>query len=252
VRHVLPIFEVVPTANGPTKDAYRFGDKVHESLPADLTIAVDVRHLADPTNSVRRPMRDLADDLAAWLIPMLPVLRLDDSPARIADVRYAADLHGGHAVLRLGGDAQDPDDAEAEDALDRLLDEAGLTIEQCHLVLDLFEVRSERDLTRVEPVVCKCVSSAQRYPWRSVTVAAGAMPQSISHVPANTPTPVRRWDLQLWRRVPDLGVQYADCGIAHPGMAAASCGPCPACATAGRGVVDLPPVAGQDRQARDV
>jgi hypothetical protein len=120
-------------------------------------------------------------------------------------------------------------------------------------VLDLFEMRSERDLTRVEPVVRKCVSSAQRYPWRSVTVAAGAMPQSISHVPANTPTPVRRWDLQLWRRVPDLGVQYADCGIAHSGMAAASWRPMPSLRyTAGRGVVDLPPVAGQDRQARDV
>jgi hypothetical protein len=105
VRHVLPIFEVVPTANGPTKDAYRFGDKVHESLPADLTIAVDVRHLADPTNSVRRPMRDLADDLAAWLIPMLPVLRLDDSPARIADVRYAADLQ---AATRFSGWAATP------------------------------------------------------------------------------------------------------------------------------------------------
>ncbi len=227
VPHVLPIFEVVPTANGPTKDAYRFGDKVHESLPADLAVGVDVRQLPDPADGVRRPMRDIADDLAAWLIPMLPVLHLDDGPQRMADAGYAADLHGGQAVLRLGSDTHDPDDTEAEEQLDRLRDQAGLTIEQCDLVLDVFEVRSERDLSRVEPVVRKCVSWAQRYPWRSVTVAAGAMPASISHLPVNTPTPLRRWDLQLWQRARDLDVRYADYGIAHPGMAAASWRPMP-------------------------
>ncbi|MFY1692983.1 beta family protein [Plantactinospora sp. WMMB782] len=227
VRHVLPILEVVPTANGPTKNAYRFGKQVCESVPADLTIAVDVRHLADPTEGVRRPMRDIADDLAAWGIPMLPVLHLYDTAARLADVRHAADLHSGHAVLRLGSDTRDPDDEEAEEALDRLRNQIGLTIEHCHLVLDVFEVRSERDLTRVEPVVRKCVSWAQRYPWRSITVAAGAMPQSISLLPVHTPTPLRRWDLQLWQRVQDLGVQYADYGITHPGTAGAAWRPMP-------------------------
>jgi hypothetical protein len=227
VRQVLPIFEVVPATNDPIKDAYRFGKKVRESLPADLTIAVDVRYLEETTDGVRRPMRDIADDLAAWLIPMRPVLHLYDSPARLADVRYAAGLHDGHAILRLGDDTRDPDHAEAEEVLDYLRDQAGLMIEQCHLLLDVFEVRSERDLTRVEPIVRKCVSWAQRYPWRSVTVAAGAMPQSVSHLPVNTATPVRRWDLHLWQRVADLGVQYADYGIAHPGMAGASWRPKP-------------------------
>jgi Beta protein len=226
-RHVLPIFDVVPTADGPINDAYRFATKARESLPADMTIGVDVRHLADPTNGIRRPMRDIADDLGDWLIPMLPVLHPFDSPARLADARYAADLHGSHTILRLGDDTHDPDDVEAEEALDRLRYQAGLTIEQCHLVIDVFEVRSERDLTWVEPVVRKCVSWAQRYPWSSVTVAAGAMPQSISHLPVNTPTPVRRWDLHLWQRVADLGVQYADYGIAHPGLAGSGWRPMP-------------------------
>src|SRR6266516_1833810 len=104
VPHVLPIFEVVPTDDGPIKDAYRFGDKVHESLPADLVVAVDVRHLPDPADGIRRPMRDIADDLGAWVIPMVPVLHLHDSPERMADAGYAAAMHGGHAVLRLGSD----------------------------------------------------------------------------------------------------------------------------------------------------
>jgi hypothetical protein len=196
-------------------------------LPAGLTVAVDVRHLADLTDGVRRPVRDIADDLAGCLIPMMPILHLDDSPELAADVRYAADLHGGRGVLRLGSDTQDPDEAEAEEALDRLRDQGGLTIERWHLLLDVFEVRSERDLTRFEPVVRKCVSWARRYPWSSITVAAGAMPESVSHLPVNRPAPMQRWDLQLWRRVADLGVQYADYGVAHPCIGGAGWRPMP-------------------------
>ncbi|MEU7752531.1 beta family protein [Micromonospora sp. NPDC049171] len=227
VWHMLPIFEVVPSGNGSIRDAYRFTNQVRESAPADLTIAVDVRHLTDPTGGARRPLRDIAEDLAAWGIPMLPVLHLYDTAARLADVRHAADLHNGQMILRLGSDTRDPDDGEAEEALERLRNEIGLNIEHCHVVLDVFEVRSERDLTRVEPVVRKCVSCAQRYPWRSVTVAAGAMPQSISQLPVYTPTALRRWDLRLWQRVQDLGIQYADYSIAHPGMGGATWRPMP-------------------------
>ncbi|GAB3980996.1 beta family protein [Plantactinospora veratri] len=218
VPDVLPIFEVVPTSDGPTKDAYRFGNKARESLPPDMTIAVDVRHLADTTDGLRRPVRDIAEDLAAWLIPMLPVLHLYDSPSRLADVRYAATLHNDHAVLRLSGNSHDPDSTETEEELDRLRDQTGLTIEQCHLVLDVSEVRSARDLTRAEPLVRKRVSWAERYPWNSVTVAAGAMPQSISRLPVSRATPVPRWDLHLWQRLAALGVHYADYGISHPAV----------------------------------
>lgn len=217
VRRVLPIFEVDPATDDPTKDAYRFSEKMRDSLPRGLVIAVDVRHLEDPTaTGVRRPMRVIADDLEGWRIPMLPVLHLDDSVGRLADARYAADLHRGTAILRLGSDTSDPDDAEAEEALDRLHDQVGLPIEQYHLIVDVSEVRSERDLTRAEPVVRKCVAWAQRYPWRSVTVAAGAMPPSLSHIPFLAPTALQRWDLQLWQRIANLSVQYADYGIAHP------------------------------------
>jgi hypothetical protein len=41
-----------------------------------MTIGVDVRYLPDPAGVWRRPMRDIADDLAARGMPILPVLRL--------------------------------------------------------------------------------------------------------------------------------------------------------------------------------
>jgi hypothetical protein len=227
VPQVLPIFEVSPSDAGPTKDAYQFVVKARDFLPGGLAVAVDVGYLDDPADGLRRPLRDIAEDLAASAIPMLPVVHLYDSPQRMGDVGYAADLHSGHAVVRLGSGTADPDDEEAESQLNRLRDHAGLAVEDCALVLDFFEVRSERDVTRVEPIIRKCVSWAQRYRWQSITVAAGAMPQSISQLPTNQATPIRRWDALLWGRVRELGVQYGDYGIAHPTMAGKGWRPMP-------------------------
>lgn len=72
LAHILPVFEVAPGTDGPAKAAGKFGTRVLDWLPRNLTIAVDVRYLAD--------------------------------------AGYAADLHDGQAVLRLGGDTRDPDD----------------------------------------------------------------------------------------------------------------------------------------------
>jgi hypothetical protein len=225
--YVLPIFELAPSDAGPIKDAYAFARKAQDSIPRDLTIAVDVGYLADSLDGVRRPMRDVAEDLAAWGIPMLPVLHLYDSAERMADVAWAAERHSGRAVVRLGDGSADPDDEQAEAQLGRLRDDAGLTVERCALVVDVFEVRSERDLSRVEPVVRKCVSWAQRYPWQSITVVSGAMPESLSDLPTNVATPIQRWDRLLWERVRELDVQYGDYGIAHPRMTGKRWAPMP-------------------------
>lgn len=218
IPQVLPIFEVPPSEEGPTKDAYKFVGKVRDFLPYGLPIAVDVRYLDDPSQGLRRPLRDIAEDLAALAIPMLPVMHLDDSDQRIADAGYAATQHSGHAIVRLGGPFAAPDDEVAEKHLHRIRDHAGIAVEDCGLVLDFFAVGSERDVTRAEPIVRKCVSWAQRYPWQSITVVAGAMPESLSGLPTHQASPVRRWDARLWERVRDLGVRYGDYGVAHPKM----------------------------------
>lgn len=117
-----------------------------------------------------------------------------------------------------GADTADPDGEEADKHLTRLCRQSGTAIEQSALDRDLFEVRSPRALSRVEPLVSKCVAWARRYPWESITVASGAMPESIADLPANTATPMPRHDRALWSRLhePDLG--FGDYGIAHPGM----------------------------------
>ncbi|MFG1656600.1 beta family protein [Micromonospora chersina] len=228
IPHIVPVFEVPPgNVRGPVQDAYAFIQRAQEAIPPNMTIAVDARHLSEPHEGIRRPLRDIASDLHGWGIPVLPVAHLDDTPDRLTDVGFAAALHGGQAIVRLGNDSADPDDKEAEAKLSYVLKGAGLRTENCALILDVFEIRSERDVTRVEPIVRKCISWAQQYPWQSIIVAAGAMPETISHLPTNIATPIRRWDLELWRRVQELAVDYGDYGIAHPGMAHGRWAPMP-------------------------
>ncbi|GGM65925.1 hypothetical protein GCM10007977_079390 [Dactylosporangium sucinum] len=218
IPHLLPILEVQPTDKGPAKDTWDFTVKVRERLPSNLLIAVDVRYLADPPSNVRRPLQSIAADLDALKVPMLPVVHLQDSRERMTDVGDAAELHCGRAVLRLGSEVADPDDEDAERMLNKIRKDAGLTPEQCDLVIDMFEVRSERDLTRAEPIARKCLAWARRRPWRSIAVAAGAMPDSVSHLPPRTASPIRRWDIALWQRVQEEAIHYGDYAIAHPRM----------------------------------
>jgi Beta protein len=224
---LLPLFEVVPEVEGPVRASINFGARVRERLPARLAIAVDVHYLPELPEGQRGPMRGIAEELEAQRVSMLPVARLEDGKDRSADVGYAAEVHDCGAVLRLGGEVNDPDDVEAEQHLHRLQDYAGLEVEQVHLLLDMFEVRSGRDAIRAEPVARKCVSWARRYPWKSITVAAGAMPASISDLPVHSPEPLPRWDLQLWTRIRDLGVRYGDYAIAHPQMTSGGWRPMP-------------------------
>ena len=58
----------------------------------------------------------------------------------------------------------------------------------------VIEIRDERDVTSAEPVVRKCVAWAVRRPWRSITVAAGTMPESLTTLPTLRATAVR-WEV---------------------------------------------------------
>lgn len=227
VAHLAPIIEVQRTEHGSAKDTSDFGSRIGDSIPRGLTVAVDVRHLADAASGQRGPMRYLAEDFERWQVPLLPVLHPHDSAERMADARYAAALHCARAVVRLNGPATDLDDEAAEQFLRRVRDHAGLGPEACDLVLDMAAVQSDRELTRLEPIARKRLAWAQRNPWRSVTVAAGAMAESIAHLPTQAATRLRRWDAALWERIQEAGVQYGDYGTAHPRMTSGGRRPAP-------------------------
>ncbi|WP_018784305.1 beta family protein [Micromonospora sp. CNB394] len=225
VPHILPIFDVPPSDQGSIKAASAFSQRAQESIPRDMAIAVDVRHLPEPTTGTRRPLQDIADDLHRWGIPALPVAHLHDTPAQLADVRDAAAPYGG--VIRLPADHTEPDAAETGARLSHVLSATELHPEDCILILDVAEVPSDRDLTSAEPLIRKHLAWARRHPWKTVVVAAGAMPANISHVPAHTATPLRRRDFDLWKRLQEHDIQFADYGITCPRMSSGTRGPAP-------------------------
>ncbi|GIF76013.1 beta family protein [Asanoa siamensis] len=212
-RLILPILEVVPRSGDPIKDALRFSESTRERLPA-TPVGVDVVHLEDPTSGWRRPITDISEDLGAFGIPVLPVIRLDDPPDRLRDHGQAARRHEGRAIVRVRVDHLEADD----DLTQRLDSYAHVPIEQCDLVMDMFAVSSEAGLSRAEPMARKSVAWALRRPWRSITVAAGAMPDPdrLRRRCVRSPAPVRRWDKALRDRLSDLDVRFGDYGIAYP------------------------------------
>ncbi|MBQ1065459.1 beta family protein [Micromonospora sp. D75] len=223
--HIVPIFEVVPD-KGPIEDARKFIERVKRTLPPGMVVAVDVQHLPEPMTGTRRPLHDIAVDLEAWRISALPVVHLQDTTQQLADVRSAAAMHGG-GVVRVTASHAEPDVTEVDGRLSQVLAVIELRTEDCIVVLDAAEVRSDQDLTKAEPLLRKHLAWTRRHHWKDVVVASGAMPPNLSQVPPHRATPLRRRDFELWQRLQQHGVQFADYCIAHPGTSGKGWGPAP-------------------------
>ncbi|MCZ7473512.1 beta family protein [Micromonospora sp. WMMC273] len=172
-------------------------------LPDGLLPAVDVSALPDGADH----------DPARWGVPLVPVIGLADSDRRLAAHGAAARAWAHHAVVRLrvGPDRAGPDAATA--AAERVWRVTGLLPEQCDLLLDAGDVCCQADVRLAEPRVRRAAHWARRHAWRSVTVAAGGMPPSLSRLPVDEPVRLDRYDWSLWRRLADLGLGYGDYGV---------------------------------------
>ncbi|SNT63662.1 Beta protein [Asanoa hainanensis] len=109
VRRVLPILEVPPRSGDPIRDAFHFSERARDRL-AVAPVGIDVRHLDDPGDTWRHPITDIADDLGAFDVPVLPVIRLTDPPARLRRHGEAVHAQVNRAVVRLGSDELTFDD----------------------------------------------------------------------------------------------------------------------------------------------
>ncbi|MGC5020420.1 beta family protein [Micromonospora sp. DT47] len=173
-------------------------------LPAGLLPAVDVSALPDVPET----------ELARWGVPVVPVIGLAESDRRLVAHGVAAQAHARRAVVRLraGQDRAGPDATTA--AAERIWRYARLVPEQCDLLIDAGDVCCPADLRVAEPRLRRLVDWARRHAWRTVTVAAGGMPPTLSRLPTDEPVRLDRWDWLLWQRLADLGVGYGDYGVA--------------------------------------
>ncbi|SCL34775.1 Beta protein [Micromonospora pallida] len=188
------------------------GDSVDlpRRLPAGLTVAVDLAGL---------PGTGPLLGLLRQGVPLVPVIGFAERDDRLVAQGAAARSHLGWAVLRLRlrVDPYGPDAATG--AAERIWRRTGLMPEQCDLLLDVGEVCCAADLRTAEPRVRRLVDWARRHAWRSVTVAAGAMPPALPGLPDGEPVRLARWDWLLWQKLTGLGLGYGDYGIrsATPG-----------------------------------
>jgi hypothetical protein len=205
---VMPIIELSP------------GDRLPPLLrqlpPRTGAVAVDLSAVEEPADPLSSPPLDLAEELAELGVAMLPVLRAYDSRRRLVEHGLAARMHLGRAVLRLQPhrDAHNPATATATAV--RLLTGAGLEAERVDLVIDLAETACAAHANRFEERARHVLRWARSSPWRSVTVAAGAMPPNLDDLPTDEAVPVGRLDARVWARLSEPGVGYADYGVTSP------------------------------------
>jgi hypothetical protein len=207
-RRVTPIIEVGPED--------RLPQLIRQIPPRTGAVAVDLGAVPDPGDPFTSPPLDLAEELADLGVAMLPVLRAYDSRRRLAEHGLAARMHLMRAVLRLQPhlDARNP--AEATATANRVLTGAGLLPEHVDLVIDLAETACAAHADRFEERARHVLRWSRATPWRSVTVAAGAMPPDLDGLPTDQPVTVGRLDVQVWARLSAPGVGYADYGVTSP------------------------------------
>ena len=164
---------------------------IRQLPPRTGAIAVDLGVLADPGDPLTSPPLDLAEELAELGVAMLPVLRAYDSRRRLVEHGLAARMHLKRAVLRLQPhvDARNP--LAATETTERMLTGSGLEAEQVDLVIDLAETACTAHADRFEERARHVLRWAQDLPWRSVTVAAGAMPANLDDLPDRRAGPGR-------------------------------------------------------------
>ena len=227
VSHSRPVFEIVPR-NGPSQDLNTFVNRIVPGWPQAAVLTVDTGYL-DQAQAIA----GTADSAVLWTAKALrdrgimakAVMRLGDDPLVLAEVAAAAALHGQGACLRLGAPDSDPTVDEADDLWPEVFQVTSLPPAEVDLLIDLWMVQTQRGVGRAATIAAQMLQWAHRSgPWRSVTVASGAFPESISLLSRGRATAVHRYDADLFQRViagsPPISPDFGDYGIWHPGIPA--------------------------------
>jgi T4 beta protein len=207
-ERVIPVLELEP---GPS-----ILPLIREMPPRTGAIAVDFGALRQSADPLAVPSLDLAERLAELGVPMLPVLRAFDDGSRLVAHGLAARMHLRRAVLRLQPHVDAGNPAEASEVTERLLHGAGLLAEEVDLLIDLAETACLAHVEQVEDRARRVLRWARGLPWRSVSVASGAMPANLDDLPTDEPVTVGRFDARMWERLGEPGVGFADYGVTSP------------------------------------
>ena len=218
------IFEIMPRV-GPVKDLCRFIDSIKDNWPQPAILTVDTGYLDETHVIADNVIQTTAQQLHNHRIATKFVMRLADAAGILQAVAAADALHGQGACLRLGSPDNDPDVNESANQWPALQQETGLGSNAVDLLIDFYVVDKQRDITRATVIATQVLHWAhQNGPWRSVTIASGAFPLSVSGYPTGQSTPIRRYDADLFTSIsgtnPPMPLDFGDYGIWHPAMPA--------------------------------
>ncbi|GIF06771.1 beta family protein [Actinoplanes siamensis] len=200
---VTPIVEVDP--------AVSVVPMVRELPPRTDALALDFASVPEPAAPVAA-----AERLARLGVAMVPVVRPHESDHRLVAHGRAARMHRHNAVLRLRPHVDAGNPAKADAATDRVLAAIALDPGQVDLLIDLAETACLAHAVEVEERARRVLRWARTVPWRSVSVASGAMPPNLDHLPTDRPVAVGRLDARVWARLGAPGIGYADYGVTSP------------------------------------
>jgi hypothetical protein len=230
LRRLRPLFEVVPSEHGRDRDLQLFVDRLGAAwtqAPQAGVATIDtgaVNQTSSVGGGTESAVLWTARQLHDRGVPARPVVRLRDQASVVGEAAAAVQLHGCGVCLRLGDETADPDIPSTEARLEPLLRGLDISIADVHLVLDLWSITSQREVNRVLPIAEALVHWANSIgTWASITLASGAFPAMISHLPSNMSTDLHRFDAKLWRQLSQMpGLPYipdfGDYAINHPSM----------------------------------
>jgi hypothetical protein len=210
------LFELVPTE---TKNpaVTNFVSRLIQNYPSGQIITVDCDLFGQSANVVT----DLSQALHRHRISERPVFHLYDTPAILDQIKQACNLHGQGACLRLGNDNDDPDPNVSSNVVAEIIKYIGLNIDQIDLIIDFKVVESSRDANRSVPLALNMLIWAINCgAWRSVTIASGAFPRSISNLAIGQATQLGRYDAIFFATIiqsnPVITPDFGDYSINYP------------------------------------
>src|SRR4029450_13385221 len=176
---VMPIFELEPHTP--------LAALLTKHRPGTPAVGVDLGNVPDAPDPLSSRVLDLAEQLVDLGVALVPVLRPYESRRRLAEHGLAARMHLGRAVLRLQPHVDASNPAEATAAADRVLSASGLAPHRGDLMIDLAETVCVAHANKVEERARRGLRWARGLPWRSVSVASGAMPPNLGARPTGGP-----------------------------------------------------------------
>ncbi|GAA2678874.1 beta family protein [Actinoplanes palleronii] len=188
---------------------------VRELRPRTGVLALDFGNVPEPPHPAEQPLA-LAERLARLGVATMPVLRPYESNRRLVAHGLAARMNQRRAMLRLQPHVDAGNPARADAVTDHILAATALEHGDVDLIIDLAETACRSHADEVEERARRVLRWARTLPWRSVSVASGAMPPNLDELPTDRPVAVGRLDARVWARLDESGIGYADYGVTSP------------------------------------